>query len=124
MLKQGFRFSKTNRLQQAAEYQNVFERPVKAADKYFTVLAKLNSGHEPRLGLAISKKNVRHAVARNRLKRLVRESFRNHKTELMKLDVVVLAKTAATNVDNLTLLNSLSVHWKTLNRKFSMSSDS
>ena len=120
----GFRFSKANRLLQAIDYQNVFEKPEKVADKYFTVLAKVNQTHEARLGLAISKKNVRQAADRNRLKRLVRESFRHHKTELHGLDLVVMAKKSAENANNQNLLNALSNHWEALSRKFSMSPDS
>lgn len=46
----------------------------------------------PRLGMAISKKTVKHAVYRNRLKRIVREGFRRNSPRLKNLDIVVLAR--------------------------------
>lgn len=39
----------------------------------------------PRMLVSVSKKRFHHAVKRNRVKRLVRESWRKNKTELMKL---------------------------------------
>lgn len=45
-----------------------------------------------RLGLAIPKKHIKKAVDRNRLKRLVRESFRINQENLGSFDVVVLVR--------------------------------
>lgn len=45
-----------------------------------------------RLGVVVAKRNVRLAVARNRLKRFVRESFRLLQANLRGLDVVVVIK--------------------------------
>jgi len=44
----------------------------------------------PRLGISIAKKNIRLAVQRNRLKRLVRETFRVRQTKLSGRDIVVV----------------------------------
>ena len=45
-----------------------------------------------RLGLTVSKK-MGHAVARNRIKRVVREYFRLHQTDFdLPLDIVVVPK--------------------------------
>ena len=78
----------------------------------FTVLYKNNDEQEARLGLAISKKNCRSAVARNRLKRLVRESFRIHRADLQGLDVVVMNQPAAARASNKALFDSLQQHWQ------------
>jgi len=64
-----------------------------------------------RLGLAISKKNCRHASGRNRIKRVVRESFRQHKMELTGLDIVVLNQPACRGAPNDSLFDSLARHW-------------
>lgn len=60
-----------------------------------------------RLGLAISKKGARRAVDRNRLKRLVRETFRHRKQELEGLQLVAIARSSAISADNLALRHSL-----------------
>ena len=78
----------------------------------FTVLSRENRGKGARLGLAISKKNCRLAVQRNRLKRVVRESFRSHKEMLGGLDFVVMCQTAASRARNKELFDSLSEHWQ------------
>jgi ribonuclease P protein component len=78
----------------------------------FTVLYKNNGEQEARLGLAISKKHCRSAVGRNRLKRLVRESFRLNLADLNGLDVVVLNQAAAARASNKALFDSLQKHWQ------------
>jgi ribonuclease P protein component len=123
MVFQGNRFRKTDRLLEAAAYKNVFANPFRAIDRYFTVLARLNDKNEARLGLAISKKQARRAVDRNRLKRIARESFRIHRKELPALDFVVMARQEAIRVNNRMLFLSLSSHWKMLNKKFSSPTD-
>ncbi|CAN5267574.1 ribonuclease P protein component [soil metagenome] len=96
------------------EFARVFEAAVRSGDRFFTVLARDNRCCEPRLGLAISRKAARKAVQRNRLKRLVRESFRGHQHELPDVDCVVMARSAAAASDNRELDASLDRHWRRL----------
>jgi ribonuclease P protein component len=78
----------------------------------FTILYRSNDVEEARLGLAISKKNCKLATARNRLKRLIRESFRTHRGELAGLDIVVINQAAAASAANKVLTDCLEKHWK------------
>jgi ribonuclease P protein component len=108
----GAGFGRELRLLSAADFKAVFSQPKRSKDACFTVLARANASGRPRLGLAIAKKHVRLSVARNRIKRLVRESFRRHSHELQGLDIVVLAHRGTAGKSNSQLTDSLSNHWR------------
>lgn len=111
------RLSKENRLRDAASFDRVFDRANRSRDRWFTVLSRSNELERARLGLAISKKNCKTAVGRNRIKRIVRESFRHHQDTLAGLDVVVMSKGAAESAANNTLFASLEAHWERCGRQ-------
>jgi ribonuclease P protein component len=106
-----FGFPVQFRLGTPAEFKNVFNNPVKSTDRFFTVLATPNHLQHPRLGLAIAKKTIKKAVARNRIKRTARESFRLQRQHIANLDIVVLARGDAANAPSLMLRKSLDKHW-------------
>ena len=73
-----------------------------------TVLATPNQLTHPRLGLAISRKVARTAVARNRIKRVVREVFRRNRVLFPQShDVVLIAKRNAAEIDYESLVSEL-----------------
>ncbi|MDQ7016639.1 MAG: ribonuclease P protein component [Gammaproteobacteria bacterium] len=104
-------FPRSVRLLTPEDYKNVFQQPIRAGDRLLTVLARVNGEQPSRLGLAIAKKNVRHANGRNRIKRIVRESFRLNQTQIEHLDIVVMAKRAAADADKLELRKSIDRQW-------------
>jgi len=105
-------FPRHERLLQSREYTSVFnDTQCKSSDQYFMILATSNHRQHPRLGLAITKKKIRTAIARNRLKRIIRESFRHHKECLKGMDIVVLCQSRAATVNNDELFCSLHNHW-------------
>jgi len=55
-------------------------------------LAKCNNVELARLGLAVPKKHIHRAVERNRLKRIIRESFRLKQEKLKGNDIVVVVR--------------------------------
>ena len=67
-----------------------------------------------RLGLAISKRVSKRAVERNRIKRLVRESFRRVRQQLPSVDLMVMAREQAAGVPGAELLRELEDMWKKL----------
>lgn len=70
-------------------------------------------GHA-RLGLAISKRVSKRAVERNRIKRVIRESFRSGRTELPQVDVLVIARSSAAATVNAVLRADLARAWQAL----------
>lgn len=106
-------FPRARRLTRPAQFSRVFSRAHRSSDQYFTVLANDNDGHDPRLGLAISKRAAKKAVQRNRLKRIVRDVFRRQ-TNLPARDFVVMAGTAAKGASNSQLRASLDRHFRRL----------
>jgi len=108
----GSGFPRSARLTRSREYRQVFRGAERVADRYFTVLAVPVGGSRARLGLAISRRVAARAVDRNRLKRLVRESFRQRRQGLPAVDIVVLARSAARHAGNAELAASLDRLWR------------
>lgn len=73
-------------------------------------LSAANGTKEARLGLAVPKRNISSAVGRNRVKRLIRESFRKQKEKLRGKDVVVFVKKQA-DVRQAKIERMLAKHW-------------
>ena len=117
------RFPRRVRLTEPADYQRVFKgRCYKLNNSWMTVLAVPNQLQHPRLGLAISRKVARNAVARNRIKRVTRESFRHWQTRLDSLDIVVLGRAGAAAQPGKALDTALEKLWIKLIEKCAGSS--
>lgn len=87
------KFSKNSRLLTPQDYKAVFNTPVKKVhSEHFIVFVAQGSGDQARLGLAITKKKIKQAVERNRIKRTTREVFRQRQCQLGSLDMVLIVK--------------------------------
>lgn len=101
------------RLCTPSDFSNVFASPIVSADRCFKVLARLNDRGWPRLGMAVSRQVDRKATGRNRIKRLIRESFRHYFRERRPpLDFVVLPRRESATMSNGQLTQSLQTHWQ------------
>ena len=76
------------------------------------VTIRSNQVGAARLGLAVAVKMAGGAVARNRLRRIIRESFRVHQHELPAVDLVVSARPPARAASAELLRVSLAALWK------------
>ena len=73
------------RLRNSAEFRAVYEKGSRLEGRLMTVFVLSNGVGEHRLGITASRKMARHAVDRNRAKRLLREAFRLSRTEFASL---------------------------------------
>ena len=131
-------YPKTSRLLTPANFQQVFDAvDLKQGSSHFTLLAHRACRQQHRLGIIIAKRNVRRAVDRNRVKRVIRESFREHvasvnqqgkdavvcteseANDMQTMDIIVLAKAICADTGNQQLRQVLDKQWKNLSAKFS-----
>lgn len=107
-------FPPAARLRQPSEFNQVFREGLRSSDACFVVSARDNGLEAARLGITVAKKTVSSAARRNRIKRAVRESFRQNRPRLPAVDLVVQARHGARQQDNAGLRASLDWHWQEL----------
>ena len=115
----GTAITSTHKLIKAVEFKRVFKKPFVSSDQYFKILARLNKEEYSRLGMAVSRQIDKRAVGRNRIKRVVRESFRQRfSAQKVCLDIVVLPRHEIATICNKQLFCSLQGHWSRLENQF------
>ena len=85
---------KAARVRRRREFLAVQERGARLFAGEVLVLAKGAGADRARIGITVSSK-VANAVERNRVKRWVREAFREIQAELPPVDLVVIARAGA-----------------------------
>jgi ribonuclease P protein component len=99
------------------DYGKVFDNvQVRVPHRNFLILATPNSLGHARVGLVFAKRNLKHAVQRNRIKRQVRETFRL-RTDIPALDIIVLGRQGLAQLDNREVRKLLDDLWGRLKRK-------
>lgn len=78
------------------------------------ILFKPNQKAHARLGVIVGKRVANEASDRNRIKRIVRESFRLKQDELKGWDIVVIARQQCGTLDKLKLRKGIDDLWAKL----------
>lgn len=115
-----FCFDKSKRLLKPAEFKAVFDAPIKKIhSEHCLIFVKNNDKNTPRLGLAITKKKLKHAVMRNHLKRVTKEVFRLNQNELACVDLVLIVKKSYTK--DFDIFTEITQLFETVKTKYSRS---
>lgn len=103
-------FPKSSRLIKRSEFLAAQRFAQKFHTRSFLGLVVLSTdAQKSRIGITTSKK-VGNAVQRNHIRRLIRESFRRHKLELLPgFDIVVIAKKNAALISNDAIFDELAL---------------
>lgn len=120
-----FDFSRQRRLLTAGDYRRVFEKVhFKVSDQHLLILARPGQTAQSRLGLVIAKKHLKRAVDRNRVKRILRETFRTLEPPLEPaMDIVVLARKGLGEIEKPALQRIFNKQWRRLAKKMQQSAE-
>ncbi len=86
-----FNFSNDLKIRKSSEFKEVFDKGKRLHTEHYTIVCAPNSLGFPRLGLVIGKR-CGNALKRNRIKRVLREVFRQNKTLFDSLDILIIGK--------------------------------
>lgn len=110
-------FTRKVRLLKPEEFKRVFDQTkLRASTRHVLILASPNGLEHPRIGFVLAKKQIKLAVDRNRVKRLIRESFRHQQSDLLALDFVILARPGLAKLDNRQIRDMIDPLWHRLKR--------
>jgi len=100
------------RLRSKLQFDALYAGGKRIDDRFFGLRVKPNGLTHPRVGLAVAVKTAGSGVARNRLRRQIRESFRLAQADLPAVDIVVAAKFPAREASATSLRASLATLWQ------------
>lgn len=107
-------FPRSFSLKTKAEFKRVFDHSKKINQKHLLALFIKNKMVHARLGIIVSKRVSKSAVVRNRIKRIVRESFRLNQNYLTGLDIIVIARQQCDTLDKFNLRQGIDHLWNRL----------
>ncbi|MCO6504398.1 MAG: ribonuclease P protein component [Snodgrassella sp.] len=102
-----FHFGKKYRLLKTDEFSSVFALRCQKSRGCLQIFQARNTLGFPRLGLIVAKKVAKRANRRNYMKRVLREWFRQHKHEMLAVDVIIRVRQPFTRTDYRVVVNNL-----------------
>jgi ribonuclease P protein component len=105
------RYPRDYRLTDKPQFDLVHREGQRVSDGLFAVITRPNGLGHARLGLAVGVRAAGNAVRRNRVKRVIRETFRANQQELPSVDLVVNAKPGTGQASTAALRASLLALW-------------
>ena len=112
------RFTKAQRLLTPAAFREVFDAPErKLHQSHLMAFVRANTQDKPRVGMAITKRKVPTAVARNLIKRQIREQFRLKCLNIENKDIVFIVKKSIKDIDKKELKNQINNIFKKIEKK-------
>jgi ribonuclease P protein component len=111
------RFSKAQRLNDPKQFQDVFAKGQRIFFKPGMFIVLPNQLGWARFGQIIAKKKVKTAVARNVIKRLQRELFRQTQQLLAGYDIVFVASNTISKLTRDELYSLSQLSWQNLAKK-------
>jgi ribonuclease P protein component len=106
------RLTREERLYKQDDYRRVFQSKTRCWEDGFLVVALPSALDQARLGISAPRRYIAKAADRNRIKRIIRESFRHHKHQLIGWDVIASAGKGALFLTNKQIFDSLEKHWR------------
>lgn len=111
-------FTKEQRLLTPAAFREVFDAPErKLHQSHLMAFVSTNTHAQPRVGMAITKRKVPTAVARNLIKRQIREQFRVKAIDLENKDIVFIIKKSIKGIDKKELKSEINAIFKKIEKK-------
>jgi len=118
--------TRAQRMLRKADFDAAFAGGRRISDAMFVVTIKAppaaTGNPRARIGLAIAARTIGNSVARNRVRRAIRESFRLHQHELPAVDIIVSARAPARGAERARLRASLTQLWQQVIRQCAPSS--
>ncbi|WWO95537.1 MAG: ribonuclease P protein component [Candidatus Dasytiphilus stammeri] len=107
-----YKFPKKLRLLKSKDFNLVLQQSMKINRSPIILYYCRNHYKFARLGLIINKYNIPLAYQRNRIKRLIRESFRLNQNELPSMDFVIIIKKKVDLMKNQKIVEILQTVWE------------
>jgi ribonuclease P protein component len=113
-------FSKASRILKRSEFIRLSENNRKVQNQHFVALFSRSDTGQTRLGITVTKR-VGNAVARNQMKRYVREFFRqNLHTVECGTDINIIVKKKASNISSIEAYRSLQTIFSRIREKLDL----